>query len=63
MKHPEEDPKKKANPDFPDIKKIEKGIQTENKKKLPEVPDNIPDEQSSPHAPEEVPPLNNDEEV
>jgi hypothetical protein len=63
MKKSEEKTKKSGKADFPDVKKIEKNIQTEGKKKVTEVPDNIPDEQASPGSPVEMPERNDENEI
>ncbi|MFT3703248.1 MAG: hypothetical protein QM802_12800 [Agriterribacter sp.] len=59
----EQNPLKKNQNDFPDVKKIEKRIATENKKKLTEVPNNIPDEESNPASPVEVPERKEENEI
>ena len=63
MKKSDKKIKKNGKTDFPDIKKIEKRIQTESGRKLTEVPDNIPDEQASPGSLVEVPERGEENEV
>lgn len=56
------DPGKKAPADLPDVKKIEKKIQTDNNKKTTEVPD-TPDDESYKKPPREMPERPDENEV
>jgi len=63
QKKSDEKDRRKGQDDFPDVKKIEKRIATENNKKLTEVPDNVPDEESNPASPVEVPERKEENEI
>lgn len=58
----QQDSGNKVPVDVPDIRKVEKKIQTENRKKITEVPE-VPDEEPSKKSPEEMPERKEDNEV
>lgn len=63
MKKDKSNPKKSGKTEFPDTRKIEKKIQTANKKKIIEVPDNVPENKPYPPSPEEIPERKEDDEA
>ncbi|MCC6288038.1 MAG: hypothetical protein IT249_09140 [Chitinophagaceae bacterium] len=56
-------PEKGGKADFPDVKKIEKKIQTENQNKIIEVPDNDTGDKPNTPAPTEIPERKEEDEV
>ncbi|MFT3748514.1 MAG: hypothetical protein QM768_09370 [Agriterribacter sp.] len=56
-------PKKGGRADFPDVKKIEKKIQTENREKIIEVPDHDTGDKSNKPPPIEIPERKEEDEV
>jgi len=62
MKKQNNEPDKKTPVDIPDIRKVEKRIQTENKKKITEVPE-VPNEEPYTKLPGEIPERKDDNEV
>lgn len=63
MKKSKGNPKKGGQDYFPDIKKIEKKLQTEDGKKMLEVPDDISENKAYPISPEELPEPKEENEI
>ena len=55
MKKRKPNAEKREKDSIPDIKKIEKSIQTENQRKMIEVPGDVPEDAAHPDSPEEIP--------